>query len=102
MTHTPGPWGALDDGAIITMTGARVVVASIRGGFGHGVQEANARLIAAAPETAAAPKLGKLIRADATASINTKADSASHMAKTKLSSWVAILRLCAVTTLLVS
>lgn len=54
MTHTPGPWGAISDGKIITMTGARVVIGLIKGGFGHEVQEANAHLIAAAPELLAA------------------------------------------------
>ena len=52
--HTPGPWHASYGGETITVSAARVVVARLAGGFRPQIREANARLIAAAPELLAA------------------------------------------------
>lgn len=83
-THTPGPWGAISDGKIITMTGTRVVVASTTGGFGHEVQEANARIIAAAPETAAERDKLKVINAELLAALKMARDCITYCRRTHL------------------
>ena len=55
--HTPGPWGAIAHGKIITTTSARVTVATTHGGFATDTQEANGRLIAAAPDLLSAVEM---------------------------------------------
>jgi hypothetical protein len=51
--YTPGPWGVESDGSTVTMAGQCVIVGPAPDGAGRDEEKANARLIAAAPETAA-------------------------------------------------
>jgi hypothetical protein len=82
--HTPGPWvvGPVDDTVVTHLgaDGARYIVAEIAGDYNQPdtwpIMEANARLIAAAPETAAERDKLREINAEMLAALEAVAMSA--------------------------